>query len=782
MRILAVFFLLGLALGCNFAQANLDLSISAVAPDVLSLHVRHGKVEYGRQTPYKPLPLLDRVDQKNGHHRWVVRGNTVIGALVGREDDILFGFDRFHDSSIDLKSLGRADAFMISSPDDPAYKQVQTPRAVFRKSRPTDMAQTGLWDFAFPMEHRFYLQLPHALKDGATYRIEHRGKLLAPLDYQHASLQKQSEAIHVSQIGFRPDDPVKVGFLSLWRGDGGGQVYPSNMRFHLIDQKLGQSQFSGVVKLSRSATEAEDGSGKNHNLADVWVMDFADFRREGRYRLCVEGVGCSGEFALASRVWHDAFHTSARGLLHQRSGIALGPPHTAYLRPRNMHPADGLRVYHSNVSLLDSMNGLNARGEDRNNFYLLNQKRTSRILPDAWGGYADAGDWDRRAQHLRIPMLLLELLEMFPEHFSKLSLNLPREFPGLPDILNEALWGTEFFRRLQEPGGGVRGGVESAEHTRFGEASWQESLPVMAYSPDMWSSYLYAAAAARMSHVLLSYDKTLAQTYHQSSLAAMRWAEAAFSRQTYPKLPYQVIDARNMAALEMFRLTGERQWEQVFVDTSVFKRTGRKLAEWQSHDQSDAAFLYLRIANNDPGIRRNIISAFLATTQDMLTQGSRTAFRWTKENPDAWLGWGALSVPQALNLVRHHYLTGSQDSLVAALYAAQFGAGANPLNMSMTVGVGYHYPKHPLHRDHRVSNQAAPAGITVDGPHDVSHLRDSWTLKVLGDRLYPRYTEWPTTEFYLDIYSFEPVTEFTTHMTIAPNAYIWGYFSARPKK
>ncbi len=759
--------------------ASALVEVSAVAPDVLSLRIQHGQVQPGRQIPYKANNLLDRIDQKNGHHRWVFRGNKAIGALVGPGGNILFGFDQFSDTPVNLRELLRAEAYSVTSLDDPGYRTAQKPLAVYRKSRPTNMAQTGIWEFAWPMEHLLYLHMPAPLREGAQYRVEHQGRAIPPQAYRHDSLRNFSESVHVSQVGFRPDDPVKHGFLSLWRGDGGGQTFNTNLRFHLIEQQSGQSQFSGTVRLSRSGREAEDNSGRNYNLADVWLLDFAHFRRSGRYRLCVEQIGCSKEFSIASNVWQDAFYVSVRGLLHQRSGIELGPPHTRYQRPRNMHPEDGLRVFHSNVSLLDSMNGLNARGEDRDNFYLLNRQRTQRILPDAWGGYADAGDWDRRAQHLQIPMLLLELVEMFPEYFSKFSMNIPRQFPNLPDILNEALWGTEIFRRLQEPDGGVRGGIESAEHTRHGEASWQESLTVMAYAPDMWSSYLYAATAARMAHVLSSYDKNLSQTYRRSALAAMQWAQNEFSRHRYPKLPHQVVDARNLAALELYRLTADPLWESIFRETTAFRVAGRKLAEWQSHAQADAAFLYLRLAKTDAAIKANVTSAFQATVKDMVVQGSRTAFRWTKENPDAWLGWGALSVPQALNLVRHHYLTGDERSLVTALNAAQFGAGANPLNMSMTVAVGHKYPQNPLHRDHRVSNQAAPPGITVDGPHDVKHLADSWTLKVLGPHLYPKYSDWPTTEFYLDIYSFEPVTEFTTHMTIAPNAYIWGYFSAR---
>jgi endoglucanase len=34
-------------------------------------------------------------------------------------------------------------------------------------------------------------------------------------------------------------------------------------------------------------------------------------------------------------------------LLHHRSGIEWGPPFTDYKRPRNLHPADGAKVFAS---------------------------------------------------------------------------------------------------------------------------------------------------------------------------------------------------------------------------------------------------------------------------------------------------------------------------------------------------------------------------------------------------------------------------------------------------
>ena len=69
---------------------------------------------------------------------------------------------------------------------------------------------------------------------------------------------------------------------------------------------------------------------------------------------------------------------------------------------------------------------------------------------------------------------------------------------ALPDVVDEALFNLDHYRRLQLEDGGVRGGVEQEEHPRYGEASWQNSLETLTYAPDPWSSCLYAAAAAKL--------------------------------------------------------------------------------------------------------------------------------------------------------------------------------------------------------------------------------------------------------------------------------------------
>ena len=77
------------------------------------------------------------------------------------------------------------------------------------------------------------------------------------------------------------------------------------------------------------------------------------------------------------------------------------------------------------------------------------------------GGYHDAGDADRRGYHLMVPIVLMTTYEVFPNLFTDNQFNIPDIFDanfnivgqgnGIPDILDEAVWGTMLWTNLQIP-------------------------------------------------------------------------------------------------------------------------------------------------------------------------------------------------------------------------------------------------------------------------------------------------------------------------------------------
>ncbi|MFZ5830968.1 MAG: glycoside hydrolase family 9 protein [Planctomycetota bacterium] len=736
-----------------------------VAPDTVCLMLRSQAVEHGKQIPYKRLPQDEIV--LNKQHRLVRRGGEMIGALAGEGGEILFTPDRLVGEPLDTAWADRAESYRIQSQDDARYAEGLAPVAVHRKTKPIDLCRMPARHQS-AAEHWLFLKLPQPLEQGATYRVVFQGDALAEPEssFTYDPTIERSEAVHVSHVGFRPDDPVKIAFLSCWMGGGGGLPYKEGLPFQVLDDKSGEAVFAGRTRLSKSKEQPEH-DGKNHVAADVYAMDFSLLHHPGTYRISVEGVGCSFPFKIAEDAWLEAFRVSLTGLLHHRSGIALGPPLTEYRRPRSFHPDDGVKVFQSTFS--HDQNPKQFGGT----FRALMLHKTDEVLPEAWGGYMDAGDWDRRPGHIRVPRLLLELFELRPQYFESVALRIPESSDDLPDVLNEALWGLDLFHRLQRPDGGVRSGIESEEHPRRGECSWQETLTVMAFGPNPDMSYDYAGVAARAAYILRQRRPQLAQSYLESAVRAYQWAADRS----------EGGGSGALAAAELFRATGDEKWHKRFLEATAFKDAAAEItADSRQEEHGEAGWVYLRTecAGKDEQVLANYRRALLADAEKLLQGCDSTAFRWAARSNQV-INWGALTVPQAISLVRALHLTGDEKYLKAALLACQAGAGANPLNMCFTTGVGHRWPQHVLHEDSRITHQLPPTGITVGGPRDPWHFRkDRWVARgqFISD-CYPPGEKWPSAEAYWDVFGYAPMCEYTVHNTITPNAYVWGYLAAR---
>lgn len=762
--------------------------VGPIAPNILGVEIQAGRMQPIRQVPYQKERgdrTEEQINQKTGeaHSVRLIRGGQAIGFLVGRERKTLSLFEKLVGEPLNERAADRAGTYLITSLEDRNYSGGLAPSAVWRKTKSNDWADSGP---LYTSRHYLYLKLPHALEAGKRYSLK-LGLNTDPasLDFVYNPDQMRSEAVHVTQIGFRPDDPGKSAFLSVWLGTGGPYSYPPDLSFRLRDETSGEFVYSGKVIRAWERTLPEQFGRKINNVkTDVYRMDFGDFRVPGKYRVCVEGVGCSYPFEIARDVWLKAFRISMKGHYHQRSGIELGPPYTDFIRPRTFHPANGVKVYQSTCPLMYSGNGINALGMETNNFDCLVSGRTEQIVPDAWGGYMDAGDWDRRIQHLDATRLHLELMDLFPDYFTPVALNIPETGNDLPDLIDEALFNLDCYRRLQTPAGGIRGGIESSEHPVSGETSWQESQTVMTYAPGVWESYIYAGVAARAGYVLRKVGSGKVNIYEESALRAMRWAEAEYAKwKAGPDYARATANAkastdqeRNLAAIELYRLTGDKAWHDLFLAAASLKSPDPD--QWRG--SLDAAFVYARLkpAMADPAIRSRAVEAILRNADAAVRFAEGNAFRITQLGSSPHPFGGFYTIPAQLSIVRAHALTSETAYLEAVVRSTQFSAGANPMNMTMTTGLGHEFPRHPLHEDSRHSGQAAPAGITVYGPMDLGAYKE-FPLERLQKECTPPALEWPVAESYFDIYVWPAANEYTVMQTLGPAAYVWGYLAAR---
>jgi hypothetical protein len=234
----------------------------------------------------------------------------------------------------------------------------------------------GVYKFEATTESVIYLKLSEPLAAGKEYTVSFPGSRLPDQKFTLDPARLRSEAVHVSQIGFRSDDPAKVAFLSCWLGSGGGVKYGDKLPFEVIDESTGKPVFQGRAALSKAASDkTEDAYNKNYSGVDVDEMDFTALRKPGSYRISVQGIGCLYPFEIGEEAWRRAFTVSAKGLYHQRSGIALGPPFTTYQRPRAFHPDDGVKVYASTAPLMDTGNGLNQKDSNFGNLVKRKNRR-----------------------------------------------------------------------------------------------------------------------------------------------------------------------------------------------------------------------------------------------------------------------------------------------------------------------------------------------------------------------------------------------------------------------
>ncbi|MFC2126360.1 glycoside hydrolase family 9 protein [Bacteroidota bacterium] len=767
-------------------------NVALVAQDVLCIEIDACRIIPSIQIPYQAdssdvvtVGNLNRLGEKRS--MYVVRNGFPLGSLVGPDRKTIMLYERISGNHLNTNVADMAANYLISSTSDNNYSEAISPETVWRKSKPTNWTTYREIDTLqfYTAKHFLYLKLPYSLNTGHAYRISLPALNLnrSAFYYVHDAVYVRSEAVHVSQIGFRTDDPDKNAFLSVWMGNGGGYDYPENIAFSLINDKTNERVFTGKAVMQWKGSVPEGiGTNINHSGADVIRLDFSSYNTPGRYRVCVEEIGCGYPFNInEENTWKHAFEISMKGHFNHRSGIPMLPPYTDFVRPRSFHPADGVKVYESTCSLLNSGNGLNAMGTDKDNFGNLVTGKTDVLVPEAWGGTMDAGDWDRRINHLFTPRHYLELVELNPDYFKNICLYIPESGNDLPDIVDEALYGLDIYRRMQLPDGGIRGGVESAEHPAEGTASWQEVNTVLAYAPDHWSSYIYAGVAARAAVVLNILGKNeKANIWEESAVKAMEWAEIEYKKWVtgpdYKNVRNRAKNAvpaeRNLAAVELYRLTQDKRWHKVYLLT-------------QEKSRSDASFIYARLDKSlvDRKIQQKVINTLRAEADQRVEWSVKNAFGLTTGRPGRALGsWAATyTIPAEPVLVRAHYLSGNSLYLKTMLRSALYSAGANPMNLCLTTGLGENCVKNALHEDSRHTGQPAPIGITVFGPSELSlNLAPGSSLEYkLNKECTPKVNEWPSAESYFDIFWFVSQNEYVIDRPLGQAAYIWGYLASR---
>lgn len=684
--------------------------------------------------------------------------------------------------------------------------------AVYRKTVPIQSTHTSTRQIAHRKRHLLSFHLAGTVSDGDEIDIK------GPLPDSIFGIRKPStvsEAIHVCQVGYALNGPKK-GYVGLWFGhDITGQasntdaVLGENVIWRLVDNSSGVAVADGLLQLAM-AGEIKHMEDMNFNGCDIYEADFSAVTEPETYRLEVEGIGASIPFQITDNPYAPVLRAAARWYYHQRSGCPIEEPFgEGRSRPRNGHPDDGLKVWQTDVKLGRTSEGFSGGSNAPSFFTKKTNNANSLTNQNAWGGWHDAGDWDRRIQHMDVVYQMANIIELFPSSRT-LDLNIPESgktfedqairarksetdtgdhVTKLPDMIHEALWGISLWRRTQGVGGGIIGGVEYSRDGINGSVSWNPVQEAYSYAEEEWATYLFVYAAAKLGHVIKTIcgDAVLGDALIAEAELAWTWAESEWlsgsgvgKKKIDDKGHFWITSVRVASAASLYRANGSKSAQQIFEGNNAFNaKLDKPAAKLRRSVYSHASFDYVTAWQEGRDCVPDIITEILRWSWLKLRKEKRmgadyglhstTQYPWGR----GWMRFGPGSNWRARDLA-HEYLTNDRNSaplrnkLIEGMW---FGLGCNPSNTSFMQGFGARPFSDALTMD-LVGQETVPGQISFGVAGGALY---SWEIRKTKGAIYPAdQNDWPR---YAQIYESSMIAICAEH-GIKSNAMEWLFASA----
>lgn len=612
--------------------------------------------------------------------------------------------------------------------DTPAFWTIQVDGVpvkvitVYRNTVPVGAARTSTKALMHRKRHRVTLQLGSAVPLGANVAISAPTLIEASVIRQSA---QRSEAVHICQIGYAQSGPKK-GYVGLWLGvdqNGvSGNTDPSISEatlWRLVDINDDSTAANGTLKLAKAGNDPHFDE-LNFNGCDIYEANFTSTTASGNFRLEIDGIGSSFDFEISANPYFEAFRLAARWYFHQRSGCPIKEPFgEGRTRPRNGHPDDGLTVWQTNAQLGRTSEGF-SRGPYAPKY--MGSQPIGVTNANAWGGWHDAGDWDRRVQHMDAVYQMANMVEMF-DTIRSLDMNIPESgktfadaavkarknaadtgdgLTVLPDIIHEALWGISLWRRTQGATGGIIGGVEYSSDGIEGSVSWNPVQRTYAYAEEEWAAYQFVSAAAKLGHVIKNNcgDQILGTALINEAEAAWNWAErelASGSALDHDLSVSNIARVRVRAAAVLYRANGNLSAKTAFDGHNPFKSTSKDAAPvTYKADIPFEAFDYVKAAAEGRDANPEIVSVITEWAGRRLVRDKRIGADYGLHNTArypwgaGWNRFGPGSNWRARFAGLEYLVNGGDPNPIRniAIEGMWFGLGCNPSNVSFVQGLG----------------------------------------------------------------------------------------------
>lgn len=726
-----------------------------------------------------------------GQFKFVYRDNEPLGHLLGADNSQMWPVEQRFGEGLDWAQLDRAQNYRTSLKQNSGESFF--PEKIYRKTKPHGKANAGPgYAFSFGFQHQLYLRYPSALPVGEEISIGmpslnlKQTTITIHLDTNHL----RTEAIQVNQNGYEVSQSRKIAKLSTWMGAEGSIDYDWVNSFEVLDASNDEVVYrSKPIPVSNPATaefRTEGGVERNLSRTSVYELDFSEMdAKEGMYYIRVPMLGISFDFPIKAGVWDHAARTQMLGYYHQRSGTSLGLPASDWTRPINFHPS--MKTVHDvdRNKYFDRSAYSDSDWNAYNPFVrLADTLILESSLDNVWGGWADAADYDRNRHHLRAVQAMLFLFELNPSFCEQWHLQLPTDEAtnAIPDILDEALWCTELFRRSQLPNGEVIEGVESIEHPNRGESSWRDSLP-LAIKPGTPSMAVYwAGVAARISVAIAPYSPELAQEYEQSAMLALEWEQSVRNDHRYRDFQASDLEWMN-ASVFMLALTGDSVWNETFVThwNKAFANAPKSLSLSDPYSVLAYVFLNEDLVDSDT---QNLLRESVLSMGNQLVDGMHETAARILRPKGRDTNFQLVEALGSEYLIASHILTKKSKYLETLLQCSDFALGVNPMNLVFTTGLGERFIE-PFYLDSEYTDKPFPTGIPAYGPTMIPAPlpEKAWGWSKDRAAYYAEYLHpesihnWPLSELYFRYVGYPAMNEYTVHQGMREQLTRWAYLA-----
>ncbi|MCL2328460.1 MAG: glycoside hydrolase family 9 protein [Bacteroidetes bacterium] len=501
-----------------------------------------------------------------------------------------------------------------------------------------------------------------------------------------------SPFICIDQFGYLPESQKIAVLRSPEIGFDSTENYVPAKKYSLVDAKTGKTVFS-------AAPEQWKGGATDPSSGDkAWHFDFSSVTQKGTYYVFdPEKNVKSYEFKISENVYKNVLKQAFKVFYYQRAGFAKDAKYATEAW------ADG-------ASHLGELQDANCRK--------WGHAADAGTERDVQGGWYDAGDFNKYTNWTAdyINYLLLAYEEN-PAAWTD-DFGIPESGNGIPDIIDEVLFGVQHLLRLQFDDGSVISVVKLDEaappSAAKGQSLWGN--PSTSATLSAATSYAYAAKVLKQFSDNKEYV-ALAEKLTKAAEKAWNWAEknpdvkfynnswehgtqglAAGQQEVDDQLR---LEKKLHAAMRLFALTGDKKY-QTFFDKN-YKQTRMIAWSWVAvfgEANQDMLLNYAQLKNATPEVAAHIKQVYrsaLDTAHNLpaVQNFVDPYFAYQKDYV-----WGSNGTNAKQGAIYYNIALYNIDSKLAtdakryAEYYVHYLHGVNPLNMCYLTNMSKYGAEH----------------------------------------------------------------------------------------